>query len=145
VRFAPIAGRQDPPDTPLSAELMLRPTIDHPDLSGVLGDADHTAMHLKLLREPDGRPVDALHVHGYAQPEEAELVKKAIWSRLGLDTPPPPGLGRYGEGERASRWRSHSSSSCSTCSTSLAISPICADQTLVPSFGGTKVLTRSDA
>jgi phosphoribulokinase len=98
VRFAPIAGRQDPPGTPLSAELMLRPTIDHPDLTGVLGDADHTAMHLKLLREPDGRPVDALHVHGYAQPEEAALLAKAIWDRLGLDTPPPPGLGRHGEG-----------------------------------------------
>jgi len=98
VRFAPIAGRQDPPDTPLSAELMLRPTIDHPDLSGVLGGADHTAMHLKLLREPDGRPVDALHVHGYAQPEETQLVAKAIWDQLGLDTPPPPTLGRHGEG-----------------------------------------------
>jgi phosphoribulokinase len=50
------------------------------------------------LREPDGRPVDALHVHGYAQPEEARLVAKSIWDQLDLDTPPPPNLGRHGEG-----------------------------------------------
>jgi len=30
VRFAPIPGRDDPPETPLSAELLLRPTVRHP-------------------------------------------------------------------------------------------------------------------
>jgi phosphoribulokinase len=34
VRFAPVEQRHDPPGTPLSAELLLRPTIRHPDLSG---------------------------------------------------------------------------------------------------------------
>lgn len=71
VRFAPVAGRLDPPGTPLSAELLLRPTIDHPELADVLdsgaGDTE-TAMHLRLHRDTDGRPVDALHVHGYVSP-----------------------------------------------------------------------------
>ncbi|MFC5750005.1 phosphoribulokinase [Actinomadura rugatobispora] len=105
VRFAPVAERHDPPDTPLSAELLLRPTIDHPELGGVVGEADpgggETAMHLRLHRDTDGRPVDALHVHGYVSPDESQVVKKAIWERLGpragngaLD---PGALGRFGE------------------------------------------------
>lgn len=108
VRFAPITGRDDPPGTPLSAELMLRPTIDHPDLAGVLGEADRRAMHLKLIRDTDGRPVDALHVHGYVEPEEASLLTKAIWDAIdvpGGDVPAgqapsayPASLGRFGEG-----------------------------------------------
>ena len=97
VRFAPVAGRADPPGTPLSAELLLRPTIDHPELTGVLDDAEHRAMHLRLHRDDDGRPVDALHVHGYVSPEESEVVKKAIWERLEMPTGIPETLGRFGE------------------------------------------------
>jgi phosphoribulokinase len=82
VRFAPIDGRDDPPGTPLSAELLLRPTIRHPDLGTVLADGDRRAIHLRLARDSDGRPVDALHVHGYAPREESEVVEKAIWSQL---------------------------------------------------------------
>ncbi|MFI0448686.1 phosphoribulokinase [Actinomadura sp. 6N118] len=107
VRFAPVAARHDPPDTPLSAELLLRPTIDHPELGPVIDEAapagGETAMHLRLHRDTDGRPVDALHVHGYVSPEESQVVKKAIWERLGpragagdLDD---EALGRFGEGE----------------------------------------------
>ncbi|MQY08250.1 phosphoribulokinase [Actinomadura macrotermitis] len=107
VRFAPVAERVDPPGTPLSAELLLRPTIDHPELAPVLeavtspGGGD-TAMHLRLHRDTDGRPVDALHVHGYVQPEESQIIKKAIWERVGqragdgrLDA---DALGRYAGG-----------------------------------------------
>jgi phosphoribulokinase len=95
VRFGAIPGR-DAPDTPLSSELLLRPTIDHPDLSGVLDGAE--AMHLKLLRDTDGRPVDAMHIHGYVSPEESEIVKKAIWERLDVDLPFPQTLGKLTDG-----------------------------------------------
>jgi phosphoribulokinase len=103
VRFAPVEGRQDPPDTPLSAELLLRPTIDHPDLGTVIGGPGgaETAMHLRLHRDTDGRPVDALHVHGYVSPEESQVVKKAIWERIGPRAGngdlAPDALGRFGE------------------------------------------------
>ncbi|MFC6884703.1 phosphoribulokinase [Actinomadura yumaensis] len=106
VRFAPVAGRGDPPGTPLSAELLLRPTIDHPELGEVIEGAalgDATAMHLRLHRDDDGRPVDALHVHGYVSPEESSVVKKAIWERLGPRAGEggltPEALGRYGEAD----------------------------------------------
>lgn len=101
VRFGPIPGRSDPPETPLSAELLLRPTIRHPDLSGVFADVDRSAMHLKLLRDEDGRPVDTLHVHGYVPREESQTLEKAIWSEIGGDTELPSSLGQLGEGTRS--------------------------------------------
>jgi phosphoribulokinase len=98
VRFAPIEGRDDPEGTPLSASLMMRPTIDHPDLSEVLQPGLSRAMHLKLERDADGRPVETLHVHGYVPREESLGVEKAIWSSLGEpDTETPEGLGRLGD------------------------------------------------
>ncbi|MGH3802280.1 MAG: phosphoribulokinase, partial [Pseudonocardiaceae bacterium] len=101
VRFSPIEGRNDPPDTPLSAELMLRPTIQHPDLTGVLIPTLHQAMHLKLERDSDGRPVDTLHVHGYVPREESHTVEKAIWSTLGEPGDAPTSLGQIGPGKRS--------------------------------------------
>ncbi|MEJ2861256.1 phosphoribulokinase [Actinomycetospora flava] len=98
VRFAPIEGRDDPPDTPLSATMMMRPTIDHPDLTEALQPGLSRAMHLKLERDPDGRPVESLHVHGYVPREESLAVEKAIWTSLGTpDTETPDCLGRLGD------------------------------------------------
>jgi phosphoribulokinase len=82
VQFAPIAGRPAGESSVLSAELLLRPTARHPDLSGVLTDDDRRTVHLKLIRDADGRPVDALHIHGYAPREDARIVEKAIWAQL---------------------------------------------------------------
>ena len=83
VRFAPIVGRRDPVGTPLSAELLLRPTIQHPDLTDVLQPGLSRAMHLKLERDTDGRPIDTLHIHGYVEREESVSVEKAIWTSIG--------------------------------------------------------------
>jgi phosphoribulokinase len=93
VRFAPISTRHDPPNTPLSAELVLRPTISHPDLTGVLLPSMQRAIHLKLERDSDGRPVDALHVHGYVPAEESRTVQKAMWGLLDQPGEQPDSLG----------------------------------------------------
>lgn len=104
IRFAPLLGRVVPDGTPLSAELLLRPTIRHPDLDGVVPEVltggPRPAIHLRLARDADGRPADALHVHGDAAREDSEVVEKAIWSRLGADSGPPACLGRTREGQR---------------------------------------------
>jgi phosphoribulokinase len=106
VRFAPVAGRGEsasPPGLPLSAEILLRPTIGHPDLSHVLTDDDRRTVHLKLIRDSGGRPVDALHVHGYAPREDSRIVEKAIWEQLSFDhgTALPDTLGEYAPGRRS--------------------------------------------
>src|SRR5215831_5230705 len=103
VRFAPIKGRALAPGTPLSAELLLRPTIQHPDLTDVLTDDDRRTVHLKLIRDADGRPVDALHIHGYAPREDSRIVEKAIWEQLSFDrgTALPDTLGEFLPGKRS--------------------------------------------
>jgi phosphoribulokinase len=100
VRFSAVAGRHDPPGTPLSAELLLRPTIRHPDLSGILAESG-SSMHLKLTRDEDGRPADALHVHGYAPREESQMLEKAIWAGLGEGAELPGFLGELEGGRRS--------------------------------------------
>lgn len=91
VRFSPIDERG--PGDPLSATVLLRPTIAHPDLSTVLTDDHRRSIHLKLLRDVDGKPVDALHIHGYAPRQVEDEMSAEIWSRLGEPEPMPQTLG----------------------------------------------------
>lgn len=51
LQFAPVAGREDPPNTPLSATLLLRPTVPHPPLVRIVEDT--TAIHIKMMRDDD--------------------------------------------------------------------------------------------
>lgn len=100
VCFRPIEGRDDPPGTPLSAELLLRPTIRHPNLTEVLGEDIQQAMHLKLERDEEGRPVDALHIHGHAPAQDSRMVEKVIWEQLDATQPLPQTLGELEPGHR---------------------------------------------
>ncbi len=102
VRFAPITERDDPPGTPLSAELLLRPTIRHPDLTEVLQPDLTRTIHLRLARDVDGRPVDSVHIHGYTTAEENAAVEKMIWHALGDPrTAIPDNLGAIGSDTRS--------------------------------------------
>ena len=101
VRFAPIEERGETTDDPLSAYVMLRPTIEHPDLSGVISEDTRKAAHLKLLRDEDGKPVDALHVHAYAEQTLTDQVQQALWHALHEPEPLPSGLGRLGSEGRS--------------------------------------------
>jgi phosphoribulokinase len=102
VRFSPAAGRDNPPDTPLSAELLLRPTIHHPDLTTVLAPGMQRTIHLTLQRDEHGRPVDALYVHGDSPREESRRVENVIWASLvGEQGDAPCTLGTIGEGQRS--------------------------------------------
>jgi phosphoribulokinase len=89
VRFSPIDERGETAADPLSAYLLLRPTISHPDLTSILSDDVSHAMHLKLRRDEDGKPVDSVHIHSYASREETRKVEQAIWGELGVDEPVP--------------------------------------------------------
>ncbi len=101
VRFSPIPERGESPEDNLSATLLLRPTIRHPDLSSVLGEHAREAIHLKLLRDDDGRPVDALHIHAYASREITSELEETIWAELGIPEPMPDGLGIIEPGRRS--------------------------------------------
>lgn len=105
VQFAPLSQTPgvDPasitvPDSILSAMVLLRPTIPHPDLTGILGDDTRSAIHLKLVRDADGKPVDALHIHGHGDPALIRRVEEHIWSELGAGVPMPETLGEVEPG-----------------------------------------------
>ena len=93
VRFAPIEERGETADDPLSATLLLRPTISHPDVSSILGEETREAIHLDLDRDDDGKPVDVVHIHSYADRDVTRKVEEAIWDELGVDEPVPDTLG----------------------------------------------------
>src|SRR3954452_10433529 len=94
VRFSPIEERGETANDPLSAYLLLRPTISHPDLTSILTDDVRQGMHLKLRRDDDGKPVDSVHIHSYADREDTRKVEEAIWAELGVQEPVPESLGR---------------------------------------------------
>ena len=93
VRFAPIEERGEKEAGLLSATVLLRPTAPHPDLTGILSSDVRQAIHLKLARDEDGKPVDALHVHAYAPRETTRKVEEAIWAGLGIGDDLPESLG----------------------------------------------------
>ena len=94
IRFAPIEARGETADDPLSATLLLRPTISHPDLPAIISEDMGEAIHLDLIRDEDGKPVDAVHIHSYADPGITKRVEEAIWAELGVDDKVPDSLGR---------------------------------------------------
>jgi phosphoribulokinase len=101
VSFGPIYERHDPPGTPLSATLLMRPTIRHPNFAKLIAEVPPSVAHLKLMRDVDGSPADALHIHGYAPDGEAEVLAKAIWDGLDVDQPLPDCLGVIDETRRS--------------------------------------------
>lgn len=101
VRFDHVADRDATSEATLSAELLLRPTVQHPPLSHILTDDARTAMHLKIIRDDDGTPVDCLHVHGHAAAEEIRLLEKAIWEGVADRRELPVGLGEIAPGRRS--------------------------------------------
>lgn len=101
VRFGPIAERGESGDDPLSATVLLRPTAPHPDLTHVLGTENRHAIHLKLMRDDDGRPVDALHIHAYADRSQTRRVEETIWDQLGVSSDLPDTLGVVRDGSRS--------------------------------------------
>lgn len=102
IAFGSIVARNDPPGTPLSAEVLLRPTIRQPDITDILQPEMSRTAHLRLARDTDGRPVDCLHIHGYAGTEDNAAAEKIVWHELGDSRPEVPAcLGRVDSGERS--------------------------------------------
>ncbi len=102
IAFGPILARKDPPGTPLSAEVLLRPTICQPDITHILQPEMSRTAHLRLARDTDGRPVDCLHIHGYAGTEDNFAAEKIVWHELGDARPTmPESLGTVDFGERS--------------------------------------------
>jgi phosphoribulokinase len=71
VSFRPAAGADQ---DHLDAELLLRPTLEHPDLTPFIGDGG-----LSARTEPDGSHV---RIPGTIEPARAAEIEEAIWERM---------------------------------------------------------------
>jgi phosphoribulokinase len=67
----------------LNAQLVLRPTIPHPDLSYLIDGTPHSRSDIRLrLGRDGGRPVDFLEISGDVSSENAFQLEDAIWQHL---------------------------------------------------------------
>jgi phosphoribulokinase len=81
VRFYPDGAGSDPADSHLNVQLVLRPTIPHPDLSYLFDQDKGSGIRLELGRD-NGRPVDFLEVDGNVSREHAAELEDTIWKHL---------------------------------------------------------------
>lgn len=102
VRFS-AAGRSPGASTigALDAELLLRPTLRHPDFAGELRDAFNSAMTLEVIRD-DGNPTDLLRLRGDALRSEYEQIEKRIWTSVNGPGDVPQCLGTIDDGRSSS-------------------------------------------
>ena len=103
VRFYPPVPTMDAGDSHLNAQLVLLPTLAHPDLGDVIAHgrddhSDHPALRLDLARF-EGKPADYLEIDGSVSPDKAEQLMAVIRSHLraGSDLDESR-LGRYQDG-----------------------------------------------
>jgi len=83
VRFYPDGDGTDQADSHLNVQLVLRPTIPHPDLSYLCDqdEARRPGVRLELGRD-NGRPVDFLEIDGNVGREHAAELEDTIWRHL---------------------------------------------------------------
>lgn len=90
---ADVVARFHPPEPPasgaaepaadLDVQLVLRPTIPHPDLSYLLDGARDARRAIRLeLGRDDGRPADFLCIDGRVSAAHASELEEAIWAHM---------------------------------------------------------------
>jgi len=97
VRFYPPSGiPAEKANGHLNVQLILRPTIPHPDMTYLCGnDPENSAIRLLLGRDT-GRPVDILEIDGSVTPEQTAHLEETIWKHLpGVDPIPADQFGVY--------------------------------------------------
>lgn len=84
VRFHPNEGVEPLNAGPnLNAQLVLRQTIPHPDLSYLIEGTPHAPTDIRLqLGRDGGRPVDFLEIAGSVSAQNAVQLEDAIWQHL---------------------------------------------------------------
>lgn len=80
IRFHEAGKQRRGDDQHLNVNLVLRPTLPHPDLSPLLDEAGSGDLHLELARDRDGKPVDVLEINGALRDDQAEKMEDLLWS-----------------------------------------------------------------
>ena len=80
VTFYPAEDNQGDTDLLLNVRLVLRPTIPHPDFTGILApERSHLSSAIRLELDRDmGKPVDVLELDGHATSEQVRELEKIL-------------------------------------------------------------------
>ena len=82
VTIYPPVGYAEESGAHLNVRHILRPTLPHPDLTPLLEQGANPGLHLELLRDNDGKPVDMLELHGDITDRKAERLEELLWSLI---------------------------------------------------------------
>lgn len=82
VQFYPPESDAEESGAHLNVRHTLRPTLPHPDLSPILQSGVQNGLHLELVRDADGKPVDVLEIPGDITDDSAKNLEDLIWSLL---------------------------------------------------------------
>ena len=90
VSFYPPDDDTEQSDLLLNVHLVLRPTIPHPDFTGILNPSrSHLSSAIRLELDRDmGKPVDVLEVDGHATEEQVRELERLLCSEI-------PYLGKF--------------------------------------------------
>lgn len=90
VSFYPPDDRTEQSDLLLNVRLVLRPTIPHPDFTGILNPSrSHLSSAIRLELDRDmGKPVDVLEVDGHATSEQVKELERLLCDEI-------PHLGQF--------------------------------------------------
>jgi len=82
VSFVPPENNSTESGAHLNVRHTLRPTLPHPDLSSILESGIPNGLHLELMRDTDGKPVDVLEIPGDISDDAAKKLEDVIWSLI---------------------------------------------------------------
>lgn len=79
--YPPTVPEEEANDLLLNVNLVLRPTIPHPDFTEILDSDLGKAIRLGLERDM-GKPVDVLAIDGHATPEQVQQLERILCSEV---------------------------------------------------------------
>ena len=103
VSFYPPQSNAKETGAHLNTRHTLRPTLPHPNLSPILETNVHNGLHLELVRDRDGKPVDVLEIPGNLSDEDAAKLEDLIWSLLPEGQHLRANVGRFLDQNNAAR------------------------------------------
>jgi phosphoribulokinase len=81
VNFYRPSGHEEETGAHLNTQLMLRPTLPHPDLTEIVSEGDDGCLSSTILRKDDWL-VEELDISGEISDRKATAVEELIWERL---------------------------------------------------------------
>ena len=103
VSFYPPENNATESGAHLNVRHTLRPTLPHPDLSPILESGIQNGLHLELVRDRDGKPVDVLEIPGNISDNDAKKLEELIWSRLPEAPELRANVGKFTDDKNASK------------------------------------------